>query len=79
MDFYTNKKNQIAQLKKDAKKNNLQAIVCFLLLFAIPFLPIHILGIGIIMVFSFACGMAFVSEAVSKDSEAHAIQKRYSL
>jgi predicted membrane protein len=79
MDFYTNKKNQIAQLKKDAKKNNLQAIISFLLLFAIPFLPIHILGIGIIVVFSFACGMAFLTEAIEKNTEAESIKKRYSL
>ena len=79
MEFYNNKKQQIAQLKKDARKNNIQAIISFLILFAVPFLPIHVMGIGIIFVFAFACGMAFLSEAIEKNTEAKGIQRRYSI
>jgi hypothetical protein len=79
MEFYNNKKQQVAQLKKDAKKNNIQAVISFLLLFVIPFLPIHVFGVGIIFVFAFACGMAFASEAIEKNTEAKGIQRRYSI
>jgi predicted membrane protein len=67
---------QIAQLKKEAKAHNIQAVICFLLLFAIPFLPIHILGVGIISVFSFASGMALITEAMEKNKEAKEVQRK---
>lgn len=80
MDFYTNKKQQIAQLNKDAKTNTIQSVICLLLLFVIPFLPsIHVLGIGIIFVFAFASCIAFASEANDKIVKATELKKRHSL
>jgi flagellar biosynthesis component FlhA len=79
MEFYNNKKQQVAQLKKDAKKNNIQAVILFLLLLVIPFLPIHVLGTLIVFVFVFASSIAFATIANEKTNEANQIKKRYSL
>lgn len=70
------KTQQIAQLKKEAKKFNLLAVLFLALLFVIPFLPIHVLGTGILLCFSFSACIAFACEATQKDTEAREMQKR---
>jgi hypothetical protein len=70
------KREKIVALRKEAKAFNWYAVLAFISLFLIPYLPIHIIGQAMFCVLAFACGMAFACEATQLKAEANGIEKR---
>lgn len=65
-----------AILRDKANRNFIASVASFGAFFAIPYLPIHVMGMGVLFAFNFGVFMACITTAVEQWEEAEAIEKR---